>query len=300
MTDVTVAVIPAAGMGTRMLPATRVLPKELLPVAGIPLINRVVAEAYEAGIREFVFVVPDEASLVLKQFAPVPELERYLVDRQKPELQALISPGLPPDCLSHCVVQSQPGGLGEAVLLSEPVVGGRPFAVLLADVLMDSAGVSDLALQMSRYRHTGAMQLLLERIAGEDIARYGSVKFAGSPPSDGEVSAVSALAEKLPLGQAPSDCAVIGRYILDASIFPALSGLAPGHGGEIQLTDALNCVAGQRRIEGALLQGRTFDAGNLAGWLQANLYFAHKENASDPSIQALACHGLPKGLTDAR
>lgn len=300
MTEVTVAVIPAAGMGTRMLPATRAVPKELLPVAGSALISRVVAEACDAGIRDFIFVVPDESALVLRQFAPAPELEQYLKARQRSDLLAMAGPGLPPDCRLRWVVQPDPGGLGQAILLAEQLVGSRPFAVLLADVLTDAFGPSDLKRMMDRYAGSGCMQLLLEQVPGEDIGRYGSVAFDDGSPLADEAVAVSALVEKAPLGEAPSDCAVVGRYILDAAVFPVLADLVPGHGGEIQLTDALNQVAAQGRVEGGLLQGRTFDAGNLAGWLQANLYFALKDNPEHPDIRALALRGLPDELKDAR
>lgn len=299
MNEVTVAVIPAAGMGTRMLPATRVVPKELLPVAGKPMLSRAIAEACDTGIREIILVVSRDDSLVLDQFAAAPDLERYLQAAGKNDVLARLGPGLPKDCRLRWVVQDYPAGLGHALKLCQPLVGERAFAVLLADVLMDHPAGSDLGLMMRRCEARGTSQLLVEKVAGEAIARYGSVGFSGGCPDGNDVVEVVMLKEKAPLGIAPSDCAVVGRYVLTSDIFGVLEDLEPGHGGEIQLTDALNRMAGSGRVEAALLQGRTFDAGHLSGWLAANVYFAFRENPSDPEIQSLALCGLPEALRDA-
>ena len=276
------AVIPAAGLGTRSLPATKVLPKEMMPIVDVPVIQHVVAEAVNAGVTEIVLITSRGKTAVEDHFDRDLQLEETLRKRGKEELlDTLMSiPGL-----SHVVSvrQPEPLGLGHAVLCARPVVGDEPFAVLLPDDLFDSKVPCLSQLLPHADERTGV--LALERVPMDRTHLYGVVAaVADKHPRHFKVQAI---VEKPAQGTAPSNLAVPGRYVLPADTFSILAQVKPGHGGEIQLTDALVVLCAQGRLEGVLFDGRRFDTGDRMGFLEATLVHALRRPALAPALRTL-------------
>jgi UTP--glucose-1-phosphate uridylyltransferase len=268
---VTKAVFPVAGLGSRFLPATKASPKEMLPIVDKPLIQYAVEEAAAAGITDMIFVTGRNKRAIEDHFDRVPELEGALA-KGKSELLARVQGVLPPGCRCVYIRQVEPLGLGHAVLCAQPVVGNEPFAVLLADDLID--GQPSATEQLTeRFAAEGCSLLGLEAVAREETGRYGIVS-----PEDAaaELTAVRGIVEKPAPADAPSTLAVVGRYVLTPRIFDLLSRAAPGRGGEIQLTDALAALLQHERILGLRLRGRRYDCGSKLGYLKATVEFAVK------------------------
>lgn len=264
-------VFPAAGLGTRILPATTVLPKELLPIVDKPIIQYGVEEALGAGLRDVILVSSPGKTMVEEHLDRHPVLEEALERRGKTALLDGLREAVQQIELST-VFQDEPLGLGHAVLVSRELVDDEPFAVVLSDDVIDAAP-NALEQMLAVYQEVGGPVLLVERVPHEAVGRYGVI--AGTPIRDG-VYRVEDLVEKPPPDAAPSDLAIIGRYLLTPDVYTALAETGEGSGGEIQLTDGLRRLLEERPIHAVELSGVRQDAGNKLGYLQAILYFAQK------------------------
>lgn len=267
------AVLPAAGLGTRFLPATKAMPKEMLPIVDKPLIQYGVEEIVESGIHEICIVTGRGKAAIENHFDVSFELESILEKHHKHDLLQKIQSISEMIEVSY-VRQREALGLGHAILRARSQVGADPFAVLLSDDIIDSRVPCTLQL-LNVFQRVRAPVLALMEVPDDATSSYGIVK--ARRVDDGIHSGlfrIDDLVEKPAPGEAPSNLAVIGRYVLTPDIFPALEGLSPGHGGEIQLTDALKTVARNGELYGVLFDGRRFDAGDKLGFLIANVEYA--------------------------
>jgi UTP--glucose-1-phosphate uridylyltransferase len=264
-------VIPAAGLGTRFLPATKAVPKEMLPIVDTPTIQLIVEEAVKAGAQQVVVVNGRGKSSIEDHFDRSYELEDTLSRKNKADLFQLVRRI---SDLVHLVSvrQKEPMGLGHAVLAARPAIGEEWFGVLLGDDLIDSdePGIGQLARVAQQ---TGKAAVALMPVPDDQTHMYGVA--AGKPQADGNIL-IERMVEKPPRGSAPSNLAVIGRYLLPPDIFGILEQVKPGAGGEIQLTDALAVLAQQGRLIGVRFKGERHDAGDRLGYLQANVAYALK------------------------
>lgn len=262
------AVFPVAGMGTRFLPATKAMPKEMLPVLDKPLIQYAVEEAAAAGIEQMIFVTGRNKRAIEDHFDRAPELEAQLAAAGKHDLLEQLMSATPRGVSFVYVRQPEPLGLGHAVLCAQPVVGDEPFAVILADDLIDATPGVTAQLVQSYARH-GASVLAVEDVPLADTSKYGIV--AAQPMgSDGE-ERVTAIVEKPRPEEAPSTLAVVGRYVLRPEIFDELARTERGRGGEIQLTDAIACRVARGEVIARRFAGTRYDCGSKLGWLNANI-----------------------------
>jgi len=262
---ITKAVFPVAGLGSRFLPATKASPKEMLPVVDKPLIQYAVEEAAAAGITDLIFVTGRNKRAIEDHFDMNPELERSL--ESKAELLAIARGVLPAGCRCIYIRQAEPLGLGHAVLCAQPVVGNEPFAVVLADDLID-ANPPTLARMTRRFETEGCSLLGVEEVPPDQTGSYGIVS-----PEDlkAELTPIRAIVEKPAPKDAPSTLAVVGRYILTPAIFGLLAGAKPGRGGEIQLTDAIAGLLGKERVLAMGIGGKRYDCGSKLGYLKATV-----------------------------
>ena len=274
-------VVPAAGLGTRILPATKAFPKELLPLVDRPIIQYGVEEAAAAGIGRVVLVTSPGNHMTAAHFRPHPALEAVLEQRGKAESLALVRRASELAELTT-VHQEQPLGLGHAVLMGAAAVGGEPFAVLLPDDVID-ADPPALRRMVELFAELDGPLLLVERVPRDAVQRYGIIDAAPIGPG---VFEVRGLVEKPDPADAPSDLAIVGRYILTPDLFAVLERTGAGAGGEIQLTDGLRELLAKRRIYACELAGVRHDAGNRLGFLQASLYFALKRPELAPALRA--------------
>jgi UTP--glucose-1-phosphate uridylyltransferase len=281
MTRVRKAVIPAAGLGTRFLPATKAIPKEMLPIVDTPTIQLIVEEAVAAGIEEIVLVNGRGKSSIEDHFDHAYELEHTLESRNKAELAAQMKK-ISSMVRLVSVRQKQPLGLGHAVLVARDAVGDEPFAVLLGDDLYDAARPAIGQLIDVFAREKKAAVAVMEVAAGQEHL-YGVV--AGE--RQGSIVNVTDMVEKPAPGTAPSRLAIVGRYVLPASIWPVLAATKPGKGGEIQLTDALLALCKQEGLVAATLDGERHDAGDRLGYLRANLAYAMKRPELAAGVRAI-------------
>ena len=271
---VTKAVFPVAGLGTRFLPATKVLPKEMLPVVDKPLIQYAVEEAMEAGIEEMVMVTAPGKSALEDHFGRAVELEAFLEARGKTEALAAIRDDFPQPRKITFTRQEDPLGLGHAVWCARDFIGNEPFAVLLPDDLMQ-AKPGCLAQMMDVYKDTGGNVVAVEEVAEELTSRYGVLDVA---EEKGRLFRAKGLVEKPGPAEAPSRLAIIGRYILQPEVFDYLDRKVAGAGGEIQLTDALAATLDSVPFHGLRVDGRRFDCGTKMGFVEANTAFAAERN----------------------
>jgi UTP--glucose-1-phosphate uridylyltransferase len=280
------AVIPAAGLGTRFLPATKVVPKELLPVVDRPALEYVVEEAAEAGLRDVLLVTNAAKPAVEAHFRPVPHLEQALTapgDEQK--LAAVRASTALADVST--VEQDAPRGLGHAVLCAADHVGGLPFAVLLGDDLIDSDDHL-LARMLQVQAERGGSVVALMEVPREDVSKYGCAAVVATDEAD--VVTINGMVEKPTIDEAPSNLVVVGRYVLDASIFEVLRSTPPGRGGEIQLTDALQVLAHRGHdvegggVSGVIFTGRRYDTGDRLEYLKAVVQLAMKRDDLGPAF----------------
>ncbi len=261
---------PVAGLGTRFLPATKAVPKEMLPVVDKPLIQYAVEEALEAGIEEMVMVTAPGRSLIEDHFAPAAELEAALKARDKEAELKAIGDDFPKPKKISFTHQEQPLGLGHAVWRAREFVADGPFAVLLPDDLMQ-ARPGCLAQMVEAYQDTGGNVVAVEEVTVELTARYGILDVEDD---DGRLARARGVVEKPDPAEAPSRLAVIGRYILQPRVFDHLDKKAEGAGGEIQLTDALAAMLDKIPLHGLRIEGRRFDCGSKAGFVEATAAFA--------------------------
>ena len=264
-------VIPAAGLGTRFLPATKAVPKEMLPIVDTPTIQYIVEEAVKAGAQQIVLVNGRGKSAIEDHFDRSYELEDTLLRKNKAEMLAQVR-WVSDMVRLVSVRQKEPMGLGHAVLAARPAVGDEWFGVSLGDDIIDSdePAIGQLAKISQR---SGKATVALMPVPEDQAHLYGCA--AGSPLPDGTMQ-ITKIVEKPPKGTAPSNLAVIGRYVLPPDIFTILEKVKPGAGGEIQLTDALAALAAEGRLLGVRFSGVRHDAGDRLGYLQANIAFALK------------------------
>ena len=269
MTAIRKAVFPAAGLGTRFLPATKAQPKEMLPVVDKPIIQYGVEEAVAAGIDQIIVVTGRDKRAIVDHFDISFELEHYLKDRGKTrELQVVRKIS---DMVDITYIhQKEPLGLGHAVLMAKDVVGNEPFAVFLADDIIRSQ-TPVIKQMMEVYAQHQVSVLALQRVEPEQVSRYGVVKVA---TSDGRIHEVVDMVEKPEPSKAPSNLAILGRYLLKPSIFGILETTHEGVGGEIQLTDALRTMAQQEKVLGLEFEGTYHDVGTVSGFLKTSIAFA--------------------------
>ena len=265
------AVFPVAGLGTRFLPATKTVPKEMLPVVDKPLIQYAVDEAVEAGCDTMVFVTNRYKHAIVDYFDKAYELEDKLERAGKEELLALVREVLPPKVRAVYVTQDEALGLGHAVLCARPVVGDEPFAVLLADDLIWNRGTGALGQMVALAAQEQASVIAVQDVPREQTASYGIV---ATQSFDGRHGVIDAIVEKPRPEVAPSTLAVVGRYVLDGRIFELLEQTRAGAGGEIQLTDAIAALLREQRALAYRFEGRRFDCGTRIGLVEATIQFA--------------------------
>ncbi|MFM6987270.1 MAG: UTP--glucose-1-phosphate uridylyltransferase GalU [Arenimonas sp.] len=265
------AVFPVAGLGTRFLPATKTVPKEMLPVVDRPLIQYAVDEAIEAGIDTLVFVTNRYKHAVADYFDKAYELEQKLEKAGKSELLAMIRDVLPKHVRCVFVTQAEALGLGHAVLCARPVVGDEPFAVLLPDDLIWSKGRGALGQMVDLAGQENASVVSVQQVPREQTSSYGIV---AAPDFTGRFGEIRRIVEKPKPEAAPSNLAVVGRYVLSGDIFPILETTRSGAGGEIQLTDAIAMLLERQRVLAYQFEGRRFDCGTRIGLVEATIQYA--------------------------
>jgi UTP--glucose-1-phosphate uridylyltransferase len=277
------AVLPVAGLGTRFLPATKQMAKEMLPVVDKPLIQYAVEEARAAGIEQFCFVTGRGKTMLVDQFDVAYELERTLTERGKAkELAMLQAQSLPPGAIVS-TRQQTPLGLGHAIWCARAFIADEPFAILLPDDLMQCE-VSCTKQLADAYAETGGNVVAIEEVPMQHVSRYGVI---APGATTGDLVEVTGLVEKPPAETAPSNLTVIGRYVLMPEVIGHLARFEKGAGGEIQLTDAMARLIGAQPFHGLRYQGRRFDCGDKAGWLEAQIAFALAREDLAPAMRAI-------------
>ncbi|MFZ5596398.1 MAG: UTP--glucose-1-phosphate uridylyltransferase GalU [Bacillota bacterium] len=263
------AVIPAAGLGVRFLPATKAQPKEMLPIVDKPTIQYIVEEAVNSGIEDILFITGRQKRALEDHFDRSLELETMLTAKGKMEMLEMVR-GIGEMADIHYVRQKEPRGLGHAVYCARKFIGDEPFAVLLGDDIVRSR-VPCLRQLMDLYEETGASVIAVQEVPPGDVDKYGIIE---AEMVRDNVFKISNLVEKPPVGSAPSRLAVMGRYIITPGIFDILSRTGPGAGGEIQLTDALRVLCREEPMYGLSFRGRRYDVGDKLGYLKAMVEFA--------------------------
>lgn len=273
MKQIRKAVFPVAGLGTRFLPATKASPKEMLPIVDKPLIQYGVEEAIEAGIRQMIFVTSSSKRAIEDHFDRNAELEHELEQRGKQELLKMVHSIVPPEVSCIYIRQPEALGLGHAVLCAKPVIGDEPFAVILADDLIDGEDLPCLSQMVKLYSREQSSIIGVERIPQEESYKYGIIE-----PRNlyDRVFDIKSIVEKPKPEIAPSNLAVVGRYLLSAEIFNYLEHIPRGAGEEIQLTDAIAALLKDRRVLAYEFRGRRYDCGSKLGYLQATVDYALK------------------------
>ena len=284
MKNITHAVTPVAGFGTRMLPLSKSVPKELLPLGNRPAIHYVVEEAIAAGIKHIVLVGHAQKSAIENYFDINAELDNQLRHKGKDELADSLN-WLPDDVTLSMIRQGKPLGLGHAVLAARPIIGAHDFAVLLPDVVLDpfttDMSADNLAFMIDAFAKDSHSQILVEKVADEDVHKYGIAKL-----SDGEIDdkidinasfKVAGFVEKPSLAEAPSRLAVVGRYVFSNHIFDYLANTKASVGGEIQLTDAIDALISEYGVNVTTMRGDSYDAGDMCSYMQAFIYFAEQQ-----------------------
>lgn len=267
------AILPVAGLGTRFLPASKAIPKEMVTVVDRPAIEYVVKEAVAAGIEQIILVTHSSKASIENYFDRNFELESSLEHKKKFDLLKQITEILPAHVSVISVRQPQPLGLGHAVLCAKDIVGDDAFAVLLPDVLVkDASEKNDLSFMIQRFHQSNAAQIMVEAVPEHLVDQYGIVDVVDSP-LEGESSPMQGIVEKPAVGTAPSNLSVVGRYILPAHIMSLLQQTPKGAGNEIQLTDAIALLQQTEQVEAYRMKGQTFDCGSKLGYLKAVLHY---------------------------
>ena len=265
------AVFPVAGLGTRTLPATKVLAKEMLPLVDRPVIQHAMEEALSIGITEFIFVTAESKQIIREHLQPNPRLERELAQRGKHKLLDAVRNIPPPGTVCHYALQAEPLGLGHAVLCARELVGDEPFAVILPDDLVLHPETTCLQQMLEIYQRRHASVVAVENVAREQVSRYGIVETVHSPDGAGKMKSI---VEKPAPEVAPSTLAVVGRYIFTPAIMELLQTTPGGAGNEIQLTDAIAALLSEEDVYLCEFQGRRYDCGSTLGYMQANVEYA--------------------------
>ena len=267
------AIIPVAGLGTRFLPASKSIPKEMVIVVDRPAIEYVVKEAVAAGIEQIILVTHSSKASIENYFDRNFELETTLENKKKFDLLKEITEILPPHISVISVRQPQPLGLGHAVLCAKDVIGNEPFAVLLPDVLVKEKDLEhDLTRMIQRFNEFQASQIMVEAVPDDLVDQYGIVDVTQAP-AEGESTVMQGIVEKPAVGTAPSNLSVVGRYVLPAKIMQLLENTPKGAGNEIQLTDAIAELQKTEIVEAYRMKGQTFDCGSKIGYLKAVLHY---------------------------
>ena len=267
------AILPVAGLGTRFLPASKSIPKEMVTVVDRPAIEYVIKEAVAAGIEQIVLVTHSSKASIENYFDRNFELETTLENKKKFDLLKEITEILPPHISVISVRQPQPLGLGHAVLCAKDVIGNEPFAVLLPDVLVKNKDAeNDLNLMIQRFNSTSAAQIMVEAVPDDLVDQYGIVDVS-EIPNEGQSIVMQGIVEKPAVGTAPSNLSVVGRYVLPAKIMQLLENTPKGAGNEIQLTDAIAALQKTENVEAYRMKGQTFDCGSKIGYLKAVLHY---------------------------
>lgn len=286
---ITHAVIPVAGFGTRMLPLSKSVPKELLPLGNRPAIHYVVEEAIAAGIKHIVLVGHAQKSAIENYFDINAELDNQLRHKGKDELADSLN-WLPDDVTISMIRQGKPLGLGHAVLAARPIIGAHDFAVLLPDVVLDpftnDMSADNLAFMINEFVKDEHSQILVDEVADEDVHKYGIAKLTDSDgtTNNQNVNAsfkVAGFVEKPSLADAPSKLAVVGRYVFSNHIFDYLANTEASVGGEIQLTDAIDALISEYGVNVTTMRGDSYDAGDMRSYMQAFIYFAQQQLGDD-------------------
>ncbi|WP_063454450.1 UTP--glucose-1-phosphate uridylyltransferase GalU [Acinetobacter johnsonii] len=281
------AILPVAGLGTRFLPASKAIPKEMVTVVDRPAIEYVVKEAVAAGIEQIILVTHSSKASIENYFDRNFELETTLEQKQKFDLLKEIKDILPAHVSVVSVRQPQPLGLGHAVLCAKSIVGNDDFAVLLPDVLVkDVDPTNDLSLMIQRFNETHASQIMVEAVPDHLVDQYGIVDVA-SVPNEGQSIVMQGIVEKPAMGSAPSNLSVVGRYILPAEIMQLLEQTPKGAGNEIQLTDAIAMLQQTNTVEAYRMKGQTFDCGSKLGYLKAVLHYGVDHPTLGEAFKAL-------------
>lgn len=276
MTKIKKAVFPVGGLGTRFLPATKALPKEMLPIASKPLIQHAFEEARDAGIEEFIFITGRNKNIITNHFDCVYELENHLTHKAKHDALELTREWVPEAGNIAFIRQQHPMGLGHAVWCARHFIKDEPFAVLLADELfMSNKSNSLLGEMVKKYNANPGNMVAVAEVDKKLTDRYGIVKPKGEVKSN--ILQIADMVEKPKPADAPSNISIVGRYILEPGIFKKLEKTEKGAGGEIQLTDAMKSMIRSTNTYGYMLDGERLDCGNPLGFLQANIEFALKD-----------------------
>jgi UTP--glucose-1-phosphate uridylyltransferase len=265
------AVFPVAGLGTRFLPATKSIPKEMLPIVDKPLIQYAVEEALEAGIDTLIFVTSRKKHAISDHFDTAFELQTRLAEEGKADLLERITSIVPDSVRRVHVTQPEALGLGHAILCAESVVGDEPFAILLADDMIRNDGPGALAQMVNVYQQTGSSVIGVEEISDEMTSSYGVV---GVEVNEQGQNTIHTMVEKPATEDAPSRLGVVGRYILDASVFGCLHGIPAGAGGEIQLTDGIAAMLKTHPVLALPFDGERYDCGSRQGFIRATIDYA--------------------------
>ena len=267
------AILPVAGLGTRFLPASKSIPKEMVTVVDRPAIEYVVKEAVSAGVEQIILVTHSSKASIENYFDRNFELETTLENKNKLDLLAEIRNILPSYVSVVSVRQPQPLGLGHAVLCAKDIVGNEAFAVLLPDVLVKNHSTqNDLSLMIERFNASNTSQIMVEAVPNHLVDQYGIVDVAQTP-DEGESIVMQGIVEKPAVGTAPSNLSVVGRYVLPAEIMQLLEQTPRGAGNEIQLTDAIAKLQETQKVEAYRMKGQTFDCGSKIGYLKAVLHY---------------------------
>lgn len=290
MKKITHAVIPVAGFGTRMLPLSKSVPKELLPLGNRPAIHYVVEEAIAAGIKHIVLVGHAQKSAIENYFDINAELDTQLRHKGKDKLADSLN-WLPDDVTVSMIRQGRALGLGHAVLAAKPIIGEHDFAVLLPDVVLDPFNTDmfadNLAFMINAFNEDGHSQILVDEVADKDVHKYGIAKLIDTSHVNEITSGVNAsfgvagFVEKPSLAEAPSKLAVVGRYVFDNKIFDYLADTKASVGGEIQLTDAIDALISEYGVNVTTMRGASYDAGDMRSYMKAFVYFAQQQLADD-------------------
>lgn len=277
------AVIPVAGLGTRLLPATKAIPKEMMPLVDKPLIQYVVQEAVACGIKNIVLITHSSKNAIENHFDTSFELEATLEKRVKRQLLAEVQNIVPDDVSILSVRQGESKGLAHAISCAAPIVGKNPFAILLPDVIIDDVKSDlkkdNLAAMVRRFEETGAPQIMVEKVPHENVSSYGVVDIGGAALKAGESHSIKTMVEKPPLESAPSDYAVVGRYVLPAEIWSLFKKTPLGAGGEFQLTDTIDLLMKVQEIEAYNIVGQSHDCGNKLGYVETFIEYALRHKA---------------------
>ena len=284
------AVIPVAGLGTRMLPATKAIPKEMLPIVDKPLIQYIVTECVMAGIKEIVLVTHNSKNSIENHFDTSFELETMLEKRVKRQLLDEVRSICPKDVTIMHVRQGEAKGLGHAIMCAHPVVGNEPVAILLPDVLIDDAACcleeDNLSEMLRLYDETGISQIMVEPVPMEKVSAYGVVDINGHELLSGASAPMTAIVEKPPVEVAPSNLSVVGRYVLSPHIWSWLKKTPLGAGDEIQLTDTIGLLMREYQVNAFHITGKSHDCGSKLGYMKASMEYGFRHPKIGNALQA--------------